>query len=819
MQDPRDTRRSERTNDRASASKRTIFRRTVFLMAIVTPLLFAALLWKLWDVAIVHHDEYQQRATSQQTMELSVSADRGVIYDRNGNVLSMSATVYDLILSPRDLVDSVDEKDFLDEDTEEMDTEAYNAAISAKQAKVAADLKQLLPDLDPAFIEKQVYATKYAYREIKTSIEEADAEALRTYIVDNKTSRYLYLNAGTKRYYPYSGLAAQVLGFVNANGGAYGIEATYDDVLEGTPGRVVTAKTGSGTQMHNSYSEYIDALDGCNVTLTLDATIQSYLEKTLQEGIEDFDVLNGAFGIAMNPKTGAIYGIASLPDFDPNNYAAITDERLQAQVKSSAAAYEARYSANNTENLSVAEITAKALNQAQSEARNSMWRSKAINDAYEPGSTFKAVVLAAALEEGVVSTDDTFMCTGSYKVAGWNKAISCSKKEGHGLQTLAEAVQNSCNPAFMQIGQRLGVEKFYDYFEAFGMTEPTGIDLPGEGSPKEGISYWKRQNMTGVDLAVASFGQRFDVTPIQMATAFAATINGGYLVQPYVVQSVSSQDGTILSNREPTIVRQVVSQRTSEICADILESVVGAPKGTGKNAYVPGYRIGGKTGTSEIKTLKGEVIVSFMGFAPADDPEILVLIAYDRPNRASPGNNYSTTGVYISGGNMPAKKMGPLMAEILDYMGVEKKYTAEESAAVDVETPNVKGIAVKDAEGVLNKKNLKYRTVGEGATVVTQIPTPQSKVPGGSTVILYLGDAVPEESGTIPNVVGMSYEQAKNTLEAAGFFMRSGGVSVYYSNSTIAESQNVAPDTTAPIGTVVNVSFTNVVEDGWVAID
>ena len=781
--------------------------------------MFGALVWRLWDVSINHHEEYQQQATKQQTMELSVSADRGNIYDRNGNVLSMSATVYDLIISPRDLIISVDQKDFLDEDTEELDETAYKNAIAAKQAKIAADLKVLLPGVDPEFIEKQIYATKYAYRELKTGIEEADAEALRAYIVENKTSRFLYLNAGTRRYYPYSGLAAQVLGFVNANGGAYGIEATYDDVLEGTPGRVVTAKTGAGTQMHNSYSEYIDPLDGCNVTLTLDATIQSYLEKTLEEGIEEFDVKNGAFGVAMNPKTGAIYAIASLPDFDPNNYAQITDERLQAQVDGKAASYEKAYAANNTENLTTAEIVTKALNQATAEARDTMWRSKAINDAYEPGSTFKAVVLAAALEEGLVSVNDTFMCTGSYTVAGWDRPISCSKKEGHGLQTLAEAVQNSCNPAFMQIGQRLGIERFYDYFEAFGLTDATGIDLPGESTPKAGISYWRRENMTGVDLAVASFGQRFDVTPLQMATAFAATINGGYLVQPYVVQSVTAQDGTLLSNREPTIVRQVVSQQTSQICSDILESVVGAPKGTGKNAYVPGYRIGGKTGTSEIKTLKGEVIVSFMGFAPADDPEVLVLIAYDRPARRAPGDNYSTTGIYISGGNMPAKKMGPLMAEILDYLGVEKKYTKEESAAVDVVAPNVKGIAVADAATVLKNKNLKYRTIGEGTTVVTQVPAPQAKVPGGSTVILYLGDARPEENGTVPNVVGMSYETAKNALESAGFFMHSGGVSVYYSNSTIAESQSISPDTTVPIGTVVDVSFTNMVEDGWVSVD
>ena len=808
--------RDRRAEDRASASKRTIFNRTLFLMAFITPLLFGALMWKLWDVSIVHHDEYQERAAKQQTMELSVSAERGNIYDRNGNILSMSATVYDLIVSPRDLLQSIPASEYTDEDTGKVDEAKKESLIAAKQAQLVKDLKGLLPDLEEEFIEKQVYATKYAYRQLKAGIEEEDAEALREYIVANKTSRYLYLNAGTRRYYPYSDLAAQVLGFVNANGGAYGIEATYDDVLEGTPGRVVTAKTGDGVQMHNSYSAYIDAMDGCNVTLTLDATIQAYLEKTLEEGIEEFDVLNGAFGVAMNPKTGAIYAIASVPDFDPNNYAAITDEKLQTQVEANAAAYQEQYTNHNPENLTDAEIAEKALAQATADARNSMWRSKAINDSYEPGSTFKAVVLAAALEEGVVSQNDTFMCTGSYKVAGWNKAISCSKKEGHGLQTLAEAVQNSCNPAFMQIGQRLGVEKFYDYFEAFGMTDATGIDLPGESTPKEGISYWSREAMTGVDLAVASFGQRFNVTPIQMAAAFAATINGGYLVQPYVVQSVTAQDGTVLSNTEPTIIRQVVSEQTSKICAEILESVVGAPKGTGKNAYVAGYRIGGKTGTSEIKNLKGEVIVSFMGFAPADDPEVLVLIAYDRPNRVAEGSDWSTTGIFISGGNMPAKKMGPLMAEILDYLDVEKKYTAEESAAVDVAMPGVRGVTVENAAKALKNANLNYRVVGEGDYVTDQVPSPKAKIPGGSTVVLYLGQTAPEETKVVPNVVGMSYEKARAAMEEAGFFMRASGVSVYYGESTLAEGQSVVPGTELAAGTVINVQFTNVVEDGWV---
>jgi len=395
-------------------------------------------------------------------------------------------------------------------------------------------------------------------------------------------------------------------------------------------------------------------------------------------------------------------------------------------------------------------------------------------------------------------------------VAGYPKAIGCSKKEGHGLQTLAEAVQNSCNPAFMQIGQRLGVDTFYEYFQAFGMTEQTGIDLPGEAS-LTGANWGA--NMTGVDLAVASFGQRFEVNPLQMITAFSATINGGYLVQPYVVQSVTTQDGTVVQNTQPTVVRQVVSEQTSQRATAILESVVA--EGTGNNAYVAGYRIGGKTGSSETGE-EGRTIVSFMGFAPAEDPEVIVLLAYDKPQESATDERYSTTGVYISGGNMAAKKVGPLIAQILDYMGVEKKYTKEESAAVDVTMPRVAGRTVKDAADSLAKKNLKYRTIGEGDTVTGQLPAANANIPGGSSVILYLGDAVPEETGTVPNVVGLTYEAAKTKLEEAGFFMRASGVSVYYANTTTAESQKLAAGETVPIGTVVDVGFANVVEDGWV---
>lgn len=795
---------------RGTHSKRAIFRRTIFLMVVCGVLMFAPLAWKLWDIAIVHHDEYQKMAAQQQTLDFSISASRGNIYDRNGNVMAMSATVYKLILSPLDLVKNVSNKD---EGGKPLDEEVYNARVAARQDRMVEELMALIPALDRERVAKQVRNTKSAYWEVRTNIEEEEAEALRAYIAENKTSSYLYLINSTKRYYPYAGLASQALGFVNDNGGAYGIEAVYNELLEGTAGRVYTTRTAGGTERFNTYANYVDAVDGYDLTLTIDATIQSYLEKTLEEGIKEFDVRNGAFGIAMDPKTGAILGIASSPDFDPNNYSKVTNELLNSQIEKEAEEIFQKLKASNTENLADSELMSKAESQAVSDARNAQWRSKAIDSRYQPGSTFKALVLAAALEEGLVSENDTFNCSGSVRVPGYPEPIHCSKRTGHGHQTLAEAVGNSCNPAFMEIGSRLGIERFYDYFLAFGLGERTGIDLPGEASTKGAI--WDRNKMSNVDLAVASFGQNFEVTPLQMICGFAAVINGGNLVKPYVVQTVTAQDGTVIQNTQTEVVRQVVSQQTSQRAADILEKVVS--EGTGKNAYVAGYRIGGKTGSSETGEID-RTIVSFMGYAPADDPQVIVLIAYDRPEPRELGVkcNYSTTGIYISGGNMAAKKAGPLIAQILDYMGIEKVYSADESAAVDVSMPKVTGMSLSDAESALKKKNLKFRTIGQGDAVARQVPAASTSIPGGSTVILYLGDAAPEESAAVPDVTGMTYEGAKNALEKAGFFMRASGVSTYYGNTTTAERQSVAGGDVAAIGTVVDVRFFNVVEDGYV---
>jgi len=794
---------------RGTHSKRSIFRRTLFLMVLCGMVIFIPLGWKLWDIAIVNCEAYQKAAQNQHGLDFVIPAERGKIYDRNSNVMAMSTTVYTLILSPRDLVKSVSNKD---EEGNTLSDEVYQAKVAARQDQMVEELMNLIPDLDREEVEGHVHATKMAYREIKVNIEEEEHKRIQEYIVENKASSYLYQIAGSKRYYPYSGLAAQALGFVNANGGAYGIEAVYNDVLEGTAGRVVTTRTAAGTERYNSYAEYIDAVNGYNITLTIDTTIQSYLEKTLEEGIKDFEVQDGAFAIAMNPKTGAIYGIASSPDFDPNNYGRITNELLSSQLDESAAAIFEKLKASNTENLTDSELMEKAESQAYSDAVNTQWRNKAIDSRYEPGSVFKAIVLAAALEEGVVSENDHFFCSGEAVVPGYPKPIKCSNTRGHKDQDLAKAVANSCNPAFIEIGKRLGVDTFYDYFEAFGMLENTGIDLPGEASLAGAV--WSRDKMSNVDLAVASFGQRFEITPLQMICGFSAVINGGNLVKPYVVQSVSTQDGTVVQNTQPEVVRQVISKQTSQRAADILEQVVAT--GSGNNGYVAGYRIGGKTGTSEVKTVDlDHYVVSFMGYAPADDPQVIVLLAYDHPKVKEPGSNYGPSGVYISGGNMAAKKAGPLIAQILDYLGIEKTYSTEEAAAADVVMPKVTGLSVTKAEDDLSRVNLRFRTIGEGETVSRQIPAAGTRIPGGSTVILYLGDSAPEASGTVPDVRGMTYENAKNALEKAGFFMRASGASVYYGNTTTAESQSIAGGVAAVTGTVVDVKFFNQVEDGY----
>jgi stage V sporulation protein D (sporulation-specific penicillin-binding protein) len=391
-------------------------------------------------------------------------------------------------------------------------------------------------------------------------------------------------------------------------------------------------------------------------------------------------------------------------------------------------------------------------------------------------------------------------------VDGWNgPPIKCSDRDGHGDQNLAKAVANSCNPAFIKIGQALGAEKFYDYLEDFGFLEKTGIDMLGEQDYSSLI--WPRDKFTGVDLAVASFGQRFQVTPIQLITAASAVINGGHLMQPYVVSQVTDGEGNVLQRNEPTEVRQVVSEQTSERCRTILEGVVNG--GTGHNAAVEGYRIGGKTGSSQTVYSDDYTIVSFLGFAPADDPQVIILLAYNSPKPAFPGSNTTAGGWYISGGNMAAIMAGELLEDILGHLGVEKTYTAN----ADVLVPNLSGLNLADATSALQKNNLTLRTVGDGGTVTGQIPAAGASIPGGSQVVLYMGEAVPTDQVQVPSVIGLTAEQARQKLADAGLYMRASGAAEYGSGVTAYE-QSTAAGASVNRGTTIEVRFTDSTASG-----
>ena len=799
-------RNSARKKDRRA--NRSLLRRTIFLMSVFGIAIFIPLVAQLWKLQIVQYDQWTERAADIQTRDVKVSASRGSIYDASGRTLAASGTVYKLILSPLDIVQTIteqaeDDKDYQDENGE-VDEDKVDKAIEDTRDLIADFLVDQL-GLDREKLDARMLRTNSQYEVVAEELTDEEAQPIRDFISDNSKigmSAMLALTPTAKRYYPQSTIASHLLGFMSENEnsggekvGSAGLEALYDDELSGETGRVVTAKTGKGFQMLSSYENYIDAQDGADLTLTIDSSIQSLAEQLLQEGIEAYDVQNGGFVIAMNPQTGAIYAMASSPDYDPNDYNAIIDENLQAELAAVAETY-----GTDSDEYSA----------AWKEAWDTQLYNKALTDTYEPGSTFKPLVVAAALEEGVISLDDTFYCGGSTTIGG--HTIHCQKRTGHGTQTLTEAVENSCNCALMEIAMRMGAETFWQYLEDYGMFEQTGIDLSGEG---EDVfwdeEYFKSENGLS-SLAVASFGQTFRITPSRMITSFASVINGGHLLEPYVVEKISDSDGNTLYYHETTEVRQVISESTSETLRTILESVVA--NGTGKNAYMAGYRIGGKTGTSEKRDQDtDDVIVSFMGFAPADDPQVLVLVALDSPKRASPGATTTASGTYISGGNMAAPIAGQLIAEILDYMGYEKQYTYEELSGADTVVPSLAGYDLDTAAEKLEEAGFSYRTVGEGATVTGQLPSGGLSIPGGSTVVLYMGEEVPEDQVEMPNVVGMTPAKVKETLEELGLFVRITGVVDDYDSDITASSQSIDAGTKVERGTVVEVHFVSSVID------
>ena len=768
-------------------ANRTILIRTLILMGIFGVAVFVPLFFQLWKIQIQDYDYYRGLVADQQTKDSTVEANRGTIYDSNGVPLALSATVYNVQLSPKEIIQCQENYKEKVEQAEKNGKDPPDYPEPTNEF-IAENLAEIL-DLEVDDILARLAKENSLYEMIKWRVEPEESEAVEQFITENHISG-IYLMPTSKRYYPKGSLAAQVIGWYNPNvgEGAYGVEALYEEELAGETGRVVTAKNGVGTEMLYWFEDYYDATNGDDLTLTIDATIQSFCESILKKGVEQFDVQNGGFCIAMDPNTGEILAWANSPTYDLNDPWAVTDPVLSKYLES------VKNDPSTNE-----EAYAEALGNTQLQ----QWRNKAINDTYEPGSTFKSIVLAAALEEGVVSESDHFYCSGSVMVEGWSDPIKCSYTPGHKDQDLATAVANSCNPAFVAIGQRLGAERFYDYLEDFGFLEPTGIDMQGEYDTSSLI--WPRDKFTNVNLATASFGQRFNVTPIQLITAASAVINGGHLMKPYVVSQVTDASGNVLQYTEPTEVRQVVSEQTSARCREILEKVVDG--GTGKNAAVEGYRIGGKTGSSET-LVEGHTIVSFLGFAPADDPQVVILLAYDAPKPASPGANTTAGGWYISGGNMAALMASELLENILDYMGVEKTY----SSTADVLVPNVTGKTLADATAALKKNNLTLRTVGDGDTVTGQIPAQGASIPGGSEVVLYMGEQAPTDQVQVPNVVGLTLAQAQKKMTEAGLYLKASGASGY--STSTAYEQEVAADTSVDRGTAIEVRFTDSAASG-----
>ena len=737
-----------RKSESIRRANRIIQTRSFVLMILMGVVMFVLLFFRLFDLQITRHEELQSKAVNQQTRRTVVTASRGTIYDTAGNILAISSSAETIILSPLEINNALN-------DTEN--------PVTWTKDSLAAGLAEILGK-DAASIRKRMDNVKSQYELIQLRADEEVAAKVRAYVEENKISG-VHLVADTKRYYPYGSLAAQVIGFVgDDNTGLYGLEAYYEEELEGQSGLVISAKDQAENDMLYTYEQYFAAKNGSDLTLTLDTTIQYYLEKGLEAMTDKFSAANGASGIVMNAKTGGIMAMASYPNYDLNDFLTVSDQTLQERIERG----------ENT----------------LAEMQLLQWRNKALNDTYEPGSTFKILTLSAALEEGVVDKTTTVNCGGSVNISGYT--IHCSNKNGHGLQTLVQSVGNSCNPAFINYGLRIGNEKFYEYMRSFGLMNTTGIDLGGEAV---GV-FAADSSFTQLDLACYAFGQNFTVTPLTLISAQAACVNGGYLHTPYLVERITDSDGNVTYRHDSTPVRQVISEQTSATVRECLEYVVAS--GTGKNGQVAGYRIGGKTGTAD-KGQTGDVVVSFLCFAPADDPQVIMLITMDTPSRA--------TGTYVSGGNMVAPTASTVMAEILPYLGIEPSYSAEELLGMDTTVPNVIGSTVEQAKAKLKERALSYKIVGDGDAITDQTPAGGAIIPGKSTVILYASAAKPTDKCVVPHLLGKTPSEANTAATAAGLLIRFSGTTGSESSSIRVLSQSIDEGTEVDAGTVITVQL------------
>ena len=717
------------------------WRRTVLIMVLLVVGGFGAVIFTLAKLQLIEGPKLQQLATDQQLKDTTLTAKRGTIYDCNMKELAKSATVWDVILEPAYITDQ-------DRDL------------------IATGLSQILGIPKDDIIKRS--QKKSYYEIIQSKVEEDVRDKVLKFKSDNKITSGIRLEEDYKRYYPYGKFAATVLGFTGTDSqGLAGVEAEYDSQLTGTPGRLVTAQNAVGTDMNFQYEQEVAAKDGDSLVLTIDEVVQHYVEKYLAEGLANNNVKNRGCAIAMNVKTGAILGMAVKGDFDPNSPFTIAD------------------SAKAEEIAKITDPSQKS--QATQAALQEQWRNKCISDVYYPGSVFKMVTGSAAMEEKLVTETTPFNCPGYLQIG--DRTSKDWKPIGH--LTFADGTCDSSRVVFMQVGQMLGPQLLYKYFDAFGFADKTGIDLPGESRS----IYITANSMTPVDLACISFGQTNSITPIQMITAACAVANGGYLVQPHIVSKIVDSSGNIVKTASTAAKRQVISKDTSERMCKILQQ--DATTGTAKSGYIAGYRICGKTGTSEKQgQAKGEYIASYCGFAPEEDPQIAMLVFYDEPH--GPNGYY---GSPVAGPTFLAA-----MSQILPYIGVEPQYSSDELAKLDGKAPDVTGKSLDDAKNAIAKANLSVKVYGEGKTVVSQVPAPGKSIPQKGTVVLFTDSGSASQTVTVPNLVNLSLSEANKKAAEAGVNISITGAALTSSNA-FSSLQDIAPDTKVAPGTVVTVTF------------
>lgn len=747
MQSPGSKNNSKKRAEKGPAQR--LRQRTAILILLILVLGFGAAVLRLTYLTTVQSSELQESAVDLQLADTTVSAKRGTIYDANGNVLAESASVWQVVMSP---------VNFKNDKQRQAAAKGLSEIFDLEYNDVLDDTKQ----------QSHYVVVK---RRIESDEREKVLELIDTLKKDYNCSGVIQLLDDYKRYYPKNSLASSVIGFTGSDDqGLEGIEYEYDSYLSGTPGRIITAQNARGTDMPFRYEQNVESEDGNNVYLTIDETIQSICEKYMQKGVEDNNVLNKGVCIAMDVNTGAILAMVTTDGYDLNN----------------------PYELSAKDKKKIKSTPKKKQAEAESAALSNMWRNKAVADTYMPGSVFKMCVASAALEENLVNEKTSFTCTGSILVEG--ETIHCSNIAGHGTQNFVEAISNSCNPAFVQIGQMLGASKFRQYYQGFGFSDKTGIDLPGEAED----SFWKEGKMGGVDLAVASFGQNFKITPIQMITACAAVSNGGYVVQPHVVSKITDSKGNVIKTVDKKVKRQVISDDTSKKMNEYLEYNTerqGAAAG-----YISGYKVAGKTGTSEKKDItkvessfSEDYISSFCGYAPADDPQIAMLVFFDTPDGDAYYGSQVSSPVFIN-----------IMSEVLPYLDVKTSYTDEELGYVDASAGDYTGVSVDEAKTAVEADGFTATVKGNGSTVISQIPTVSSGLQKGGSIVLYTDSDSQSETVSVPSLIGLSPDEVNNVASAYGLNVSFSGATT---SSGTSSSQNIEAGTSVSPGTVITVSF------------